>query len=685
MVSRRSFLKVTGGIAAAGLAGVGRPQQLSPAFADTGTAGSSGTGSSTAGSSIWQRGRLLPIFSAPTHLDVAAVGDLTGEDRILLTTLQGIVNRTEPELYFLFDDGEIDGLWLEGLGVPATTHADPLSLVAAYKDRVKGAIVFDPDVPDTVNIATTLAGLEDCVVATAEQAETHGLTIVKDLRGQFTGQDKVAIYQWQLDNLWPRCDHRLLTGLPPTTVVPVEGVTWREVARETEQIRDSSNRDFFTFDLSADLGGEAVYLRFQDSFGNDGWGASVASLSVKADGVEIAAFTVDTPEEATFLFDGLKSSIGGDGNRFCDGDGYFIYRLQAPDGTTKLEVTVDLWNQYLVTATRTAPTRVEPFAFFRDYIVATKAMVVWLDSNGAPGDLLAKIFDATEPTTPYLGWFSNDVAGEWGGVDLAAAHSVEVFAADFYMNGTVVGGVEKPISSEPRPFTKSQIENKVYVTMTVGEGDNIQYCQRHMRSLWDHPRRGEAPTNWTISPILYDAGPAIYNYYQQGATDNDLLVCGPSGAGYTYGGSWPRSTFPLYADLSGKYLRRTGLDIVYAYNNRTPEGWLPFSERTLRAYEKYTPLKGIIQMWEAGGVLATGKLPVVGNYWLPGKAAEFKQHMDEYIADFDGTRPVFIAAGINAWNWTVDDIADLYSLMVADDRYEAVLADAFFDLLKQAP
>src|SRR5690606_23693757 len=145
-------------------------------------------------------------------------------------------------------------------------------------------------------------------------------------------------------------------------------------------------------------------------------------------------------------------------------------------------------------------------------------------------DLLREIFGTTATATPYLGWFSNDVAGEWGGVDLAATQGVEVFAADFFTNGTVHSGVKADISSRIRPIRPAKPENKVYVTMTVGEGDNIQYCQRHMRILWDNPDRGKAPTNWTISPVLADVAPALYRYYQQTATENDLLVCGPSGA-----------------------------------------------------------------------------------------------------------------------------------------------------------
>src|SRR5690606_6540542 len=188
--------------------------------------------------------------------------------------------------------------------------------------------------------------------------------------------------------------------------------------------------------------------------------------------------------------------------------------------------------------------------------------------------------------------------------DLAAAHGVEVFAADFYMNGTVHGGVRAEIDGRPRPPKPASLANRIYLTLTFGEGDNLQFCQRHLRQLWDNPDRGKVPTNWTISPVLADAGPALYRYYQQTATENDLLICGPSGAGYTYGGSWPQQDFDAYTELTGRYLRLTGLDLVYAYNNRDEDGWIPMPDWVIDSYRRNTPLKGIMQSWDGGGVIA---------------------------------------------------------------------------------
>ncbi|MFJ8825339.1 GxGYxYP domain-containing protein [Streptomyces sp. NPDC102467] len=667
MVSRRNLLQAGGAVLAAGSLRLSLP----------GRADAAGPGEAR---------RLLPSFGRPTRLDVADVSSLNGHDQLLLTTLQGIVNRRDPRLYFNFDTSKIDLRWLPGTGARVTHHNDALDLVGKYRAEVRGAVLIDPDVPDSVNVATTLAGLQNAVAATAEQAREHHLRTVADLRGRFDPDDTLATYRWQLDHLFPRCSHVLLAGLPPTRTVRVEGVTWREVTRETERIRDLSNRKVRTLDLSPEAAEDNdVYLRFQDSFGDDGWGASVASVTVKADGTEIASFTPGTDAEKPYLFDGLNSSVGNQSNRFSDGGGYFVYHFTAPDGTRQLTVDVDLWNQYLVTATTTAPTRVEPFPNFRDYVTASRAMVLWLPPAGETGKLLDEVFSSLRPTTPYTGWFSNDVAGEWGGVDRASQHGIEVVPADFYMNATVHAGVPAKISSTVRPRPGAALRNRVYVTLTVGEGDNVQYCQRRMRDIWDDPKRGDVPVNWTVSPLLADIGPALLAHYQRTATANDLLISGPSGAGYTYPGSWPEKDLDAYTELSGGFLRRTGMDLAYAYNPRNAEndGWIPFDERVAASYRKNTPLRGIIQSWETGDLqIWPAGIPVLGNFYPQGKGAEFRDGLLKHIEGRDASKPMFIAAAINAWNWTPSDIAELAELL--EDPFEIVRGDTFFELLNRS-
>ncbi len=119
-----------------------------------------------------------------------------------------------------------------------------------------------------------------------------------------------------------------------------------------------------------------------------------------------------------------------------------------------------------------------------------------------------------------------------------------------YFQGQRSNQYSKKINDSP------QLENKIYVTYTFGEGDNFQYNQHRMRILWDDPSRGEVPINWTSSPLLYDGAPAILGYYQRTASDNDLLVTGPSGVGYFYPDPWPDDHFSEYLKQTFPYLEK---------------------------------------------------------------------------------------------------------------------------------
>lgn len=665
MVSRRTFVSAgLMGVAGVGALGGG------PALADA----RRGSGQE---SLAWPPKQVLPSFKPPRHLDVGDLRELPGEDQVLLTTLQGVVNRRRPRLYFRFAGD--DATWLETLGVLSTGHDEPMRLLEKYRDEISGAIVYDPEVPHTINIATTLAGLENAVIAHPEQVGAYDLRIVDDLRGRFT-DDTVGIYRWQVDHLFPRCTNRLLTGIPPTRTVAVPGVEWREVAREQEPIRDSSNRDVYELDLSAELGGEAVYLRFQDAFTNDGWGSSVSRVTVLADGQQIADFTANTPNEEAVLFDADGSAIAPEGHRFVDGGAYFIYRFAPPAGTTTLTARVEMWNQYLVSAAAQAPTKVEPFPFFRDYIVGADAMVFWLAPNGNEGELMTEIFSMVAPATPYLGWFSGAVAGEHSGVGLASEQGLEVLAADFYNNGTVHSGAVAPISAEPPRPRIPRVRNKIYLTLTFGEGDNIQYCQHRMRAMWDNSDRGTVPINWTISPLLKDVGPAIFSYYQNSATRNDLLIAGPSGAGYTYPGLWPDDRLDAYTKMTGRYLRLTGLNVISCFN--LVDGATPLTDRIGASYDEYTPVLGIVLGWQRGNEFDTpGGLPVIGDFARFADVPDYLDGLNEHVADWDGDSPRFVAGALQAWNWTPTQVKEFANAL--DDRFEIVPGDVFFRLIRE--
>jgi hypothetical protein len=81
----------------------------------------------------------------------------------------------------------------------------------------KGYVIWDPAVMPTLNVAFTVAGLEDALVVTAALvplAEQRGLKQIDDLRGRYTGQTDVQIYADARARYWARCsrDKLMLMG-----------------------------------------------------------------------------------------------------------------------------------------------------------------------------------------------------------------------------------------------------------------------------------------------------------------------------------------------------------------------------------------------------------------------------------------------------------------------------------------
>lgn len=645
------------------------------------------------GKIVWPESQALPSFAKPKHLQVADIYDAPGDIKLLLATLQGIVNRTEPRIYLLENIEEGKYTWLNDLDVPYTEHANYWSLVKMFKNEVRGMIIYDPEVPDTINVATTLAGIKNAVVASPEIAEElagspYHMKVLDDLRGKF--EDRLDAYTWQFENLWDKTTDRMLIGLSPDVSIKIPpGLpeSFEVIAEETTQEREARNRQVYDLDLSDFLGKEAVYLRFDDAFPQDGWGPAVHSVTVRADGEVIADFIAGTPEEELFLYDRNNSqfSPGSGGHRFADNDRYFVYRFEPPEGTEQLIASVDMWNQFKVSAGNVQPLsseQREPYGYLRDYATANQAMVFWLESN-VPEEkaLFEKILSSVEPGTPYLGWFSNDVAGEFTGVEIASSYGVYVLAADWFSNLTVFSGTKL---KEPKPNKAKapKLENKIYVAYVVSEGDNLQYNQHRLRILWDDPNRGEVPINWTSSPLLYDAAPAFLNYFFQTATENDQIIAGPSGAGYFYPNVWPDESFAAFLKRTHPYLRKTGMTIPYVLN-RIEGANVPLSRTKADAYQNAYHAPGLFLSWEDrhGVEILDNGLPVSIVQGIS-TAQDGKNILEQAKANWDGESPLFVSLGLLAWSMTPTDVVELTKSL--GPEFEVVRADQYFELIRKA-
>jgi hypothetical protein len=176
-----------------------------------------------------------------TVLDVCG---MPADQQMLALSLQGLVNRRQPRVWVLsqFQDEKWLGLMLGNGGPdPASRDAAPPkgagpdmrplpkarrrvdcpsleALVKEFGGEAEGAILYDPKELHSVNVATTLAGVRDAVMATPELATKLGLRTVEDVRGKCG--DPVAAYERVLEELWGELNHRAAACMLPEVTAP---------------------------------------------------------------------------------------------------------------------------------------------------------------------------------------------------------------------------------------------------------------------------------------------------------------------------------------------------------------------------------------------------------------------------------------------------------------------------------
>ncbi|MEZ5141179.1 MAG: GxGYxYP family putative glycoside hydrolase [Acidimicrobiales bacterium] len=124
---------------------------------------------------------------------VADVSGATSGQRLLATTLQGVVNRTTARLYLVgVRSPSEDQFWIDdyvrrGL-VDVVATGDLTAALDAFAAEASGYVIASETEPWTVNTATTVAAATGGVVATPElvpDLQARGLTQIDDHRGRW--------------------------------------------------------------------------------------------------------------------------------------------------------------------------------------------------------------------------------------------------------------------------------------------------------------------------------------------------------------------------------------------------------------------------------------------------------------------------------------------------------------------
>jgi len=169
---------------------------------------------------MWSN-RLFPDGSPPAEVvDVVDIRSASADTKLAAFTLQGQINRKPKAKAYLLS-GESDVFWLDWMKEKGYIHdTRRLSLSQyfhEYRDTYRSVVVYDPELPATINIATMVASLDDGIVIAPADLKKHGneKTVV-DLRGRW--KTNVEAYRWALSNLWERMNHSLLACFHPNYI-----------------------------------------------------------------------------------------------------------------------------------------------------------------------------------------------------------------------------------------------------------------------------------------------------------------------------------------------------------------------------------------------------------------------------------------------------------------------------------
>jgi hypothetical protein len=145
--------------------------------------------------------------------------------QLSIATLAGLVNRSPQRLYLIEHDDDI--FWLSELDPALSCVRAPYAdddllpyLLTRYRSCLRGLVLYEPALPDTCNIASTLAAVQDGIVVSPEQARIlqrgpFDLPVLVDLR-LHAWKSSLQAYTWAYRHLLEQCSTTLLAGLAPT-------------------------------------------------------------------------------------------------------------------------------------------------------------------------------------------------------------------------------------------------------------------------------------------------------------------------------------------------------------------------------------------------------------------------------------------------------------------------------------
>lgn len=496
-----------------------------------------------------------------------------------VAALQGLVNRDAPRLYVRFVDSQhrrqcVDDYWLEKLtadgGWLAGAKTEPVkgieNLVMRFGRLIKGAVVYDPVVWATSNVASTVAGVEDLLPI---RYDTSAGSLYSRL---VLAGPRLPVRQWLVNN--DGTSMFIGSGTIPGTDQPSTG---------------SAKCDAYLW----------MKAKYMDTGRCDGaWGAYY-----------LDQYWMQRPRNAPLNHHCLTN------HDFFISKRAFFFDLHVwgddvpiDDPRQKPGTDLETLKALLLSAYHHGG---------RERMIHIGGFVPWAHkytthgSAGGRHDPVPCEWEYGKVISAYNGFMDADAIG-YG----AMAN------ASFYQHFPLRDRYEQPWVTRQSLMDRGYLDEhgrvkfdgREFLIFYVGDYDCAAWLYQRMMDIWDDPNRGKLPLMWCISPVLERRAPIAIDYMRRTATANDYFAAADNGAGYCEPGMLqePRglSGLPSGLDAWAAHCKRfydrwdlsiTGF-IIYAHGGE-------LNEAGLDCYASFSP-DGIVPSGGPANLLHKG-MPVL--------------------------------------------------------------------------
>ena len=335
----------------------------------------------------------------------------------------------------------------------------------------------------------------------------------------------------------------------------------------------------------------------------------------------------------------------------------------------------------------------------RDLLVARRAFVFQANPE-LDAVLVTRILRAFPPETPVFGYpcLDDNLSSSTGvpvcepaGVGEISSAGDFLIPSDLAANLTVHASFP-PVRQRPpwddRPAAVDA--TKTYVAFLVSDGDNVGYNEEFLRShQWPDPARGSIPLGISISPWLSTLAPRLYDYYVHSLKPDEVLVGGPSGAGYVYPSFDP--DLDAYLSQTRRLLSLAGLRTTWILDNGYAASPSPVTvdryATALHPAAIFADYFGWI-VPNPPAVSYAGTVPVLHALWGGSPVPPGYTVVDATVgkiqlaaATFPG-RPAFVVVALNTWEMGATQAVEVMQKL--GPSFVAVRPDRFVGLLRAA-